>query len=82
MYQIFKYFLFLLPTFSSGSLFANENSTLKPLEVGVVPYVSARALVARYEPMRLYLEQALGKPVKFYTAAGFKPFFLNAAKGD
>ncbi|MFA6901648.1 MAG: phosphate/phosphite/phosphonate ABC transporter substrate-binding protein [Gallionellaceae bacterium] len=67
---------------SSSPLFAAGNDKLKPLEIGVVPYLSARVLVTSYEPMRLYLEQALGRPVKIYTAAGFKPFFLNTRQGD
>jgi len=50
--------------------------------VGVVPYLSARVLITSYEPMRLYLEQVLGMPVKIYTATGFKQFFLNAQRGD
>lgn len=67
---------------SAWPVYAEKNSENKPLEVGIVPYISARALVASYEPMRIYLEQALGRPVKIYTAPGFKTFFLNAQKGD
>lgn len=67
---------------SAWSVFADDNPPDKPLEIGVVPYVSTRVLVSSYEPMRLYLEKALGKPVKIYTAAGFKQFFLNAKRGD
>ncbi len=61
---------------------AETSTTTKPFEIGVLPYLSARSLVANYEPMRLFLEKALGKPVKIYTATGFKPFFLNAQRGD
>lgn len=82
MRKLFKYGLLAILAMSSWPAFANDNSVLKPLEVGVVPYISARVLIASYEPMRLYLEQVLGRPVKIYTAAGFKQFFLNARRGD
>lgn len=82
MRKLFKYVLLAILAMSSWPAFADDSSALKPLEVGVVPYVSARVLVGSYEPMRLYLEQLLGRPVKIYTAAGFKQFFLNAQRGD
>lgn len=82
MHRAVKYFLPALLAFAACPAIAHENPTPRTLEIGVVPYVSARALVASYEPMRLYLETALGRPVKIYTAAGFKPFFQNAQHGD
>jgi phosphonate transport system substrate-binding protein len=63
-------------------VFAENDTPVTPLEVGIVPYMSARVLISSYEPMRLYLEQALNRPVKIYTATGFKQFFLNAKHGD
>jgi phosphonate transport system substrate-binding protein len=68
-------------TLTNGFAYADNSGNTNQLDIGVVPYTSARALVASYEPIRLYLEQALGRPVKIYTAPGFKPFFLNAEKG-
>lgn len=65
-----------------NSSFAQDNASVKPLQVGVVPYTSARAVVANFEPMRLYLEQALGKPVHIYTSTGFRQFFRNAERGE
>lgn len=82
MRKLFKYGLLAILAISSWPAFANDNSALKPLEVGVVPYISARVLIESYEPLRLYLEKALGRPVKIYSAAGFKPFFINAVNGD
>lgn len=82
MQTLFKYGLGLVLAMTACTVYAEDNSTLKPLEIGVVPYLSARVLVTSYEPMRLYLEQTLGRPVKIYTAAGFKPFFLNTRQGD
>jgi phosphonate transport system substrate-binding protein len=69
-------------TILAWPVFADGDTPGKPFELGVVPYMSARSLIASYEPMRLYLEQVLGKPVKIYTAAGFKPFFQNVLRGD
>lgn len=82
MYKLFAYGILAILAMSSWSVSAAGNSAVKPLVVGVVPYISARALVATYEPMRLYLEQALDRPVKIYSAAGFRQFFLNAKRGD
>ena len=82
MHKLVKYCLGLVLAMTAGTAYAEGNSAIKPLEIGVVPYLSARALVTSYEPMRLYLEQALGRPVKIYTAAGFKPFFLSTKQGD
>lgn len=82
MHKLVKYCLGLVLAMTASTAYAEGNSAIKPLEIGVVPYLSARVLVTSYEPMRLYLEQALGRPVKIYTAAGFKPFFLNTRQGD
>ena len=82
MHKLVKYCLGLALAMTASTIYAEDDSTLQPLKIGVVPYLSARALVTSYEPMRLYLEQAMGRPVKIYTAAGFKPFFLNAIQGD
>ena len=67
---------------TASLVYAESITSNKPFEIGVVPYLSARSLVANYEPMRVFLEKALGKPVKIYTASGFKQFFLNAKHGD
>lgn len=81
MPKLFKLMLLSMLAISACPVSANEPSPLKPLEVGVVPYMSARALVTSYEPMRLYLERIIGRPVKIYTANGFSPFLQNAIKG-
>ncbi len=61
-------------------LAADDNP--RSLQIGVVPYLSARILVKSYEPMRQYLEHVLGIPVKIYTANGFGQFLQNAQHGD
>jgi phosphonate transport system substrate-binding protein len=82
MIKLFKYVILAMTAISACPVYAANNVAAKPLEVGVVPYISARALISSYEPMRLYLAQALGRPVQIYTATGFKQFFFNAQNGD
>ncbi|MDO9460721.1 MAG: hypothetical protein Q7N95_11475 [Alphaproteobacteria bacterium] len=48
------------------------------LRVGLVPYLSTRAMLNVYEPMRKHLETQLGRRVEFYTAAGFGALLDNA----
>lgn len=82
MHKLILRGVFTILTMTASFAHAETSSTNKPFEIGVVPYLSARSLVENYEPMRVYLEKALGKPVKIYTSTGFKPFFLNAQRGD
>lgn len=82
MYKLILSCVFTILAMTASFVQAESSTTSKPFEIGVVPYLSARSLIANYEPMRLFLEHALGKPVKIYTATGFKPFFLNAQRGD
>lgn len=77
-----KFAFLAILAMTSGPALAADNQTDKPLEIGVVPYISTRVLVATYEPMRQFLEQELGRPVKIYTSSGFRQFFLNARRGD
>lgn len=48
------------------------------VRVGLVPYLSTRAMLNVYEPLRRHLEAKLGRPVEFYTAAGFAALAENA----
>lgn len=82
MHRLPKLLLLAILAIPTCPAFAQADFQTKPLEVGVVPYLSARVLIGSYEPLRLYLQQALGKPVKIYTATGFKQFYLNAKRGD
>lgn len=82
MHRFLKLLLLTILVMPAYPVFAESNSQEKPLEIGVVPYLSARVLIGSYEPLRLYLEQMLGRPVKIYSASGFKQFYLNAKGGD
>lgn len=44
------------------------------LTLGVLPNISARVLLAQYQPMRDYLQQTLGRPVQVVTATDFRAF--------
>ena len=82
MKSLYKYVIFSVLAISVHPVYAAISPPEKPLEVGVVPYLSARVLVSSYEPLRLYLEQSLHRPVILYTATGFKQFLLNSQRGD
>jgi len=53
----------------------------RALAVGLVPYLSARAMVGVYEPLRLHLAAALSRPVTLFTAADFRALVENARAG-
>jgi phosphonate transport system substrate-binding protein len=42
--------------------------------IGVAPHTSARVILEMYQPLRQYLEKALGMPVEIVTAADFDTF--------
>ena len=52
------------------------------LSIGVLPNVSARVLLASYQPMREYFERALRQPVTIVTAPDFRAFAANSLKGE
>lgn len=52
------------------------------LRVALVPYLSARAMLNNFEPLRRHLEQQLGRPVDFHTAASFRALAEGARGGD
>ncbi|MDP1681863.1 MAG: phosphate/phosphite/phosphonate ABC transporter substrate-binding protein [Burkholderiales bacterium] len=44
------------------------------VEVGVFPYLSTRALLDLYEPVRGFLQAGLNRPTNLFTAPSFKAF--------
>ena len=48
------------------------------VRVGLVPYLSTRTMLNVYEPLRKHLQAHIGRPVEFYTAAGFAALTENA----
>lgn len=49
-----------------------------PLEVGVLPNISARVLLAQYQPMREFLARDLARPVQVSTAPDWASFHRRA----
>jgi phosphonate transport system substrate-binding protein len=45
-----------------------------PLEIGVLPNLSARMLLAQYQPMREYLAREMKRPVQVSTASSWTAF--------
>ena len=45
-----------------------------PFHIGVAPHSSARVIIEMYQPLRLYLEQVLQRPVEIVTAPDFTEF--------
>ena len=48
--------------------------TAAPLEIGVLPNISARVLLAQYQPMREYLAREIKRPVQVSTAPSWTAF--------
>src|SRR5208337_5306639 len=66
-------FLVLIMLIFSGKSFASE-----AFVIGVAPHTSARVILKLYEPLRLYLEKSLGRPVEVITAPDFSEFARRA----
>jgi phosphonate transport system substrate-binding protein len=52
------------------------------LRVGLVPYLSTRAMLGLYQPLRRHLEIELQTPVTLFTAADFRALVENARAGE
>lgn len=50
----------------------------RPLELGLLPNISARTLVTQYRPLREYLENTLQRPVQLSTAPNWSAFHGRA----
>lgn len=51
------------------------------LQFGVMPNISARILLQRYQPFRTFLEQELSRPVEVVTAPGLQAFHERSLAG-
>lgn len=60
---------------------AQDPVRVKALEIGVVPTLSARVLLKNYQPLQIYLERELKRPVEFSTAPDFRTFHFNTVEG-
>jgi len=50
----------------------------RPLELGLLPNVSARTLMAQHQPLREYLQRALQRAVQLSTAPDWSVFYRRA----
>jgi phosphonate transport system substrate-binding protein len=53
-----------------------------PLEIGVLPNISARVLMTQYQPLREYLARELDRPVQVATAPGWPAFHQSTLAQD
>lgn len=53
-----------------------------PLRLGLVPYLSTRAMLTIYQPLRDHLSHTLARPVQLFTAADFRALAENTRRGD
>lgn len=60
---------------------SGQNTDQRPLQFGVLPYMSTRKLFAYYLPVKRYLEETLGRPVRMSTAPDFSTYIKRAREG-
>ena len=60
---------------------AQPEASAATLWLGVLPHVSARVLTTHYQPLRDFLQAALGRPVQLVTAADFAAFHARSVEG-
>lgn len=51
-----------------------------PFRIGVAPHTSTRVIIEMYQPLRLFLEKALERPVEIVTAADFTEYARRAVQ--
>jgi len=74
---LLSFCLFVTPAISH-----ELHNASKTLKIGIIPYLSARALIPTYVPLQKHLAMVLGRPVEIYSANNFRQFVLNARHGD
>ena len=55
---------------------------LRPLKLGLFPYLSPQRLARIYQPLANYLESQLHQPVKLVSAKNFRSFIDATQRGD
>lgn len=59
-----------------------EETGQRPLQFGLLPYVSTRKLFTYYLPIKEYLERSLARKVVMSTAPDFKTYLARARAGE
>jgi len=57
-------------------------AAVQPLRLGILPTLSTKALLTNYQPLRVYLERELQRPVELSTSPDFKRFQQDTLAGD
>lgn len=65
-----------------GVLPGSTHAQTVPFTIGVLPNVSARVIIANYQPMRTWLGRELGQPVDVATAPDFRGFHERTLRGE
>lgn len=71
----------LPPTAWSQPVSSQSGPSAAPLQIGVIPNLSARVLIEQNQPLRLYLERRLGRPVEIVLAPDFRTFHERTLAG-
>jgi phosphonate transport system substrate-binding protein len=53
-----------------------------PLEIGLFPYSSTRAIFTLYQPLQEFLDERLARPVLLVTAPDFRTFVERTQRGE
>lgn len=53
-----------------------------PLRMGILPLLSPKVLFTQYQPLRVYLERELQRPVEMSTSPDFRRFHEDTLAGD
>lgn len=73
------FWIVLLLVFSG---LAHGASAVAPLVFGIFPYVSPGQLMEYHNPLKVYLQSRLQRPVELVTAPDFAEFVARTQKGD
>ena len=75
------WFFYLVFSITPCVVLAQVTAQAKVLQVGILPTLSARALLKNYQPLQLYLERELKRPIELSTAPDFRTFYSNTIEG-
>lgn len=73
----FGLLLSLLPAVA----FAQTQTQAVALQIGILPMSTTRILLKNYQPLHVYLERVLKRPVELVTAHDFRTFHFNTIEG-
>lgn len=78
---MFRRFAIALLLMGLATHAAAQPSARAPLEIGIFPYLSTRALLSTYQPLQHYLEQRMQRPVHLVTAPDMQTFVERTQAG-